>query len=321
MMRGMHALLLPIGLIEFMSKRLLVVFSALLALLSVVLYSAVGRSTNSVHTVAAAEGRPLVARSGVAVVDSSSPVESGEASTEEVAGVKGSDRSTSHDWKVASSLNWKMRAGSLGDQVSRATASADGEMALDLALKILECESLMRSHFRGSSPGDARGAAPDVQRVRVERIQDEQRIVADCQTIPGDLKEARNRLLEVAADRKIVGAASELFALGSRRVEVLKQLCSDARGGHLQSLVFASGNDHLLLQMTKEEQLALRYGLYVAANHAEVGRRVLPYLETAQALARALADGGANKFDFSQMRDETRASGEEVARRLLDRMK
>lgn len=120
-------------------------------------------------------------------------------------------------------VDWGKYPGSLSDQVSKALSERNPEMAGDLAAKMRECESIERS--LSGSEGNRSGVQESVelQRVRQERLVQEQRLFAGCQTLPRPWKEVRRRLLDVALSGGELGAASELFALGVQRPELLRQ--------------------------------------------------------------------------------------------------
>lgn len=116
----------------------------------------------------------------------------------------------------------------LNDQVGRALASNDGPMAAILAKVLSKCESdlemLKLERSEGHDPyADARLLAS-----RVERLQEYARKIAHCQTVPGDHVKVRLRLLDLAMQQGVVGAAKESFLAGSREPSTLSRMVNDA---------------------------------------------------------------------------------------------
>jgi hypothetical protein len=220
--------------------------------------------------------------------------------------------------RVVKGVSWGKYPGTLSDQVDRAISNRDGPMAADLAAVVRECDSLKRKHEDASvSNRTPLSESPNVLKVRAERIQEEQRNFAGCQTIGGNWKEIRTKLLETAFAGKVEGAASELFVLGVNRGEVVELLIADATAGHLQSLVLVSGNGSILPGLNESRQLQLRLGLMIAAQDPDVGDSVRPYLEMAQTLGRAMNAADFPKLDSFQAGDANLTGAQEVAARIV----
>jgi hypothetical protein len=205
--------------------------------------------------------------------------------------------------------------GTLNDQVERALAAKDGPVAANLASKLKECDINQRILEVESSQGARPNADPAVQAVRMERLLEYQRNIASCQTVPGDLKQVRLRLLDLAIQQGVVGAATESFLAGSRAPATLSHVVSDANSGDISALTNVAMYDTKVFGITREEQDAARYALKLAATDADVGTRVATYLKVAESYAVP-----NSSFDFSGISSAARTKGAETAERLKKRL-
>lgn len=207
-------------------------------------------------------------------------------------------------------------AGTLNDQVQRAFAAKDGAMAADLAGKLKECDINQKILEVESSQGARPDADPAVQAVRMERLQKYQRLHAACQTVPGDQKQVRLRLLDLAIQQGVVGAAIESFLAGSREPATLSQVVNDANSGDVSALTNVAMYDTKVFGISRDEQDAARYALKLAATDPDVGTRVATYLRIAESYAVP-----NSSFEFSAISNAARTKGTEAAERLKQRLR
>lgn len=193
-------------------------------------------------------------------------------------------------------------------------------MAINLADKLGECDMASRRLASGV-PNQPVGGSIAVQAEGVKQIQEYQRIAAACQTISGDLQHLRLRLLDVARENGVVGAAVESFALGSRRPEVLEAAVSDATAGDIKSLTFVSMHKSATFWMSVDAQQVARYALILAAKDSTVGALVRPYLDMAESLSVPLGGESQPKFDYSGLGSASRDEGVAIANRVINRVK
>lgn len=206
--------------------------------------------------------------------------------------------------------------GTLNDQVGRALAAKDGPMAANLAFMLKECEINMGILEVASSEGANPHTEPELLAMRLARLRQYEREFAACQTVPGDHKQVRLRLLDLAVHQGVVGAARESFSIGSREPATLSQLIRDANAGDRYSLLNVAMYDRKLFGITRDEQDAARYALKVGAADPEVGSRVVNSLRIAEEYAVP-----NSRFDFSEISGEARTKGAEIAERLKLRLR
>lgn len=222
--------------------------------------------------------------------------------------------------RLTKPLDWNQYPGTLNDQVEKALVTKDGEMSADLAAKILECEQdSMVLEVEGSQGGGA-AREPALQAVRSARLQELHRHIASCQTIAGDQKQVRIRLLDTAMEQKVLGAAALSFQAGVFRPDVLQRLARDAEQGDISSLSHVATYKAALFGIDPATQQAARYALKIASEDPVVGNRIINYYKRAEILAVVLAEEKSPKFDFSNMSDATRAEGNAIAARLVQRL-
>lgn len=205
--------------------------------------------------------------------------------------------------------------GSLNDRVGLALSKRDGVAAAKLAAQLHDCNLNDKVLEVESSKGADPHASPEIQAVRMARIQGYQRQIAACQTVPGDWAQVRRQLLDLAVEQGVPGAAGDSFSAGSRQPATLSRLAVDADSGDLQALSILSTYENGLLGISRQQQDAARYALKLVAADPEMGRRPAIHL----AIAESYATAGA-KFDFSNVSEASRTKGEEIAQRLKVRL-
>lgn len=206
-------------------------------------------------------------------------------------------------------------AGSMNDHVVRALSERNGAAAAKVAAQLHDCDINDKILSVESSKGSDPHATPELQAIRTARIQDYQRQIAACQTVPGDWAQVRRRLLDLAVEQGVPGAAADNFLAGSRHPTTLARLAVDADLGDLAALSILSTYENGILGISRQQQDAARYALKLATADPDVGRRPAIHL----AIAESYATPGA-KFDFSNVSEASRAKGEEIAQRLKARL-
>jgi hypothetical protein len=189
---------------------------------------------------------------------------------------------------------------------------------MDVAAKLWECKvaTLMLDPAYSSPSED-----PGIRAATVERTQKYQRINADCQTIVGDRDQGRLRVLDVAIEQKIAGAAVESFNQGVRRPDVLQSVVQDAQAGDIKSLTNIAYHKAETFDISADTQRASRYALEIASKDPVVGEMVRPYLRTAEIISVPVGGEAKPKFDDSNLSDEVRKEGKAIAERLISRIK
>lgn len=158
--------------------------------------------------------------------------------------------------------------------------------------------------------GSADADGPRVQAVRNERLLEYHRMVAACQTVPGDPLQVRLRLLDLATQKGVVGAATDSFEAGSRQPSTLSRVVSDAMTGDLRALTTLGIYDIKLFGVTRDQQDAARYALKLISADPTIGPRAQTFFRIAESY------GAPNShFDFSRISPAARALAEEIAQR------
>ncbi|MBC3876493.1 hypothetical protein H8K38_01595 [Undibacterium sp. FT79W] len=223
--------------------------------------------------------------------------------------------------EVGRHLDWNKYPGTLDSQIHRALESHNGEMAMDVAEKLWECPFVARMLNSTDFPQQPPSQDVAVQAARLKRIQNDQRINADCQTIAGDPDQWRLRLLEVAIEKRVAGAAVESFNLGVRRPEVLQAVVQDAQVGDIASLVNVASHKTTDFDISPDKQRAIRYALVVASEDPDVGKMVGKYRRTAEVSSVSLGGEVKPKFDDANLSDDMRKEANAIAERLVSRIK
>lgn len=223
--------------------------------------------------------------------------------------------------RIAPVINWSKYPGTLDSQVNRALGARDGSMAMDLANKLLECEVELLSQGNPVSRSGEVEASLGAQAEKVKQAHKSQRIISNCQTISGGTKEMRSRLLDLALEMGEAGAAVEIFLSGVQRPEVLRALVSDASAGDLKSLIYVAAHKPSFFSVDSSTQGAARWALEIAANDATVGHLARPYFEIAESLSVPLGGEARSKFDFSGLSAESRAQGQLIASKLIEKVR
>ncbi|MFY7820022.1 MAG: hypothetical protein ACOVP3_04170 [Rhodoluna sp.] len=206
-------------------------------------------------------------------------------------------------------------AGTLNDQIERALSINDGPGAASLAAKLNDCDIGLRILAVESSQGAQPNSDPAVQAIRLARLQEYERLVASCQTVPGDRNQLRLRLLDLAVQQGIMGAAVESFEAGSREPRTVSRVVGDAILGDLKSLTTIAMYDAKVFNVSRDVQDAARYALQLASNTPITGRRVVNYLKIAESYAAPNSE-----FDSSKISGAARTQGMEIASRLNNRL-
>lgn len=222
-----------------------------------------------------------------------------------------SDSAVAPARKVPASPSGHDVTGSLNDQLERAFATKDGPLAARVAAQLEECQISQGILEIQSLQGAYRNPYPETPNERMERLSGYQRNIAHCQTVPGDPIQARLRLLDLAMQQGVMGAARERFLAGSRDSATISHLVSDAQAGDDNSLMTVSLYDAKVFSIAQEDQDALRYALKLASLDPDVGEYAARKLHVAE--SHAVPD---SHFDFSAISSEARAKGAEIAERL-----
>lgn len=204
----------------------------------------------------------------------------------------------------------------LNDQVAHALAGKDGPMAAILANVLRRCESDLEILKLARSDGHDPYADAQLKASRVERLQEYARKIAHCQTVPGDHVKVRLRLLDLAMQQGVVGAAKESFLAGSREPSTLSRMVNDANLGDVSSIMTISLCEPRVFGITQEQQDAMRYALKLASVDPVVGEHVASVLR----IAEHYPDPDS-QFDFSAISNATRKNGAEIAERIKERLR
>ncbi len=205
--------------------------------------------------------------------------------------------------------------GNLNDQIHRAFTEKDGRLAANLASKLKECDVNMMILTVESSKGAPPDSDAALLEIRKERLQRYERMNASCQTVPGDQHQVRMRLLELAIQQEVVGAATESFEAGSRDPMTLSRVVGDASAGDIRALTTVAMHDIRVFGVTREDQDAARYALKLASIDPVVGERVVNYLKVAESYGAPNAN-----FDLSNISESVRSRGEDAAGKLRERL-
>jgi hypothetical protein len=217
--------------------------------------------------------------------------------------------------RIARDVNWDKYPGTLDAQIQTALSDRSGEKSADLANKLQECDV---AALMVSLPSTAQTQDVQLQAMHANQIQEYQRILARCQTVVGDRKQVRLKLLDVAVEQKVVGAAAESFGLGVRKAEVLQGVVSDATGGDLKSLYMVAANTLDSIGTTAERQQAIRYAMEVASQDPVVGKRVHRYLDMAESFSVYMY---GDKFNHTNISEDVRKEGLAISSRLVQKLK
>lgn len=213
--------------------------------------------------------------------------------------------------QIPASASGHDATGSLNDQLEQAFATRNGSLAARVAAQLEECQISQGILEIQSLPGAYRELYPETPNERMERLSGYQRNISYCQTVPGDHEQARLRLLDLAMQQGVIGAARERFLAGSRDSVTLSRLVSDAQAGDANSLMTVSLYDAKVFSIAQEEQDALRYALKLASRDPDVGEYAARKLHVAE--SHAVPN---SHFDFSGISSEARTKGAEIAERL-----
>lgn len=222
---------------------------------------------------------------------------------------------------VVPTIDWARYPGTLHTQVQQALQGRDGVMAADLARKLRECEAIAgQLQPKMIQRYAMTGGEAAVQAIRHERLQEYQRILANCQTVL-DSRSAQLALLDRAVEQRVIGAAVQSLHLFQRRPEVLQGVVRDAIAGDVSSLVVAASHLPSTLGMSKELQRSLRYAFELAAGDPDVGALVRRYVSIAESVAPLLRSETEPRFNHDGLTDAQRAQARDTAGQLVRRVK
>lgn len=280
----------------------------ILGVVAVACFATVAWKLNSIPT-------PQSVNAGDSVQPNSSQPAIGNQSSQRVATPESSNSSGSIAQVTGKSPTGSEASGTLNDQIERTFATGNGAAAAQLAGTLKDCDLNRRSMESDSRRGAPANLDPAVQAVRAERLQQYQRLEAACQTVPGDQNKMRLRLLDLAVQQGVVGAATDSFEAGSREPQILAHVVSDAALGDVRALATVAMYDAKLFNISQDDQDAARYALKLATSDAEIGPKVINWFKIAESY------GAPNsKFNFSEISQSARSKGEETARRIKQRL-
>lgn len=225
--------------------------------------------------------------------------------------------------RIAPVIDWGRYPGTLHTQIQQALQTSDGVMAVDLARKLWECDVTARLMRPESVQRqlDLGGNDVALSAIRNAEFQQNQRILANCQTVAGDPVQLRRALLDLGVTQHVVGASYDAYHLGRNSPEVQQGIVRDAFAGHVASLVTATSVKPAELGLSKDQQRVLRQAFELAANDADVGAKVRPYVGSAEVVAAALVGEPIRPFNHDGLTDVMRAQARLVAAQVVDRIK
>ncbi len=205
------------------------------------------------------------------------------------------------------SANWNKYPGTLNDQALYAITNQEGQMAFDVAALLFECLHITRQ----LTPATQQTLPPEL-------VLSLQREYANCQTLAGDSKHIRARLLKLAIEKDIRGAALAGMRSGLIDPPILQNVVRDAKSGDVESLVTITDDKPLTFGISSDTQAALRYALKLASQDPEVGKSIRPYLSLAEATAYALGNSKTKEFDLSGLSEAAKAEARIIAERIIN---
>jgi len=225
--------------------------------------------------------------------------------------------------RIAPVIDWGRYPGTLHTQIQQALRTSDGVMAVDLARKLWECDVTARLMRPESVQRqlDLGGNDVALSAIRNAEFQQNQRILANCQTVAGDPVQLRRALLDLGVTQHVVGASYDAYHLGRISPEVQQGIVRDAFAGHVASLVTATSVKPAELGLSKDQQRVLRQAFELAANDADVGAKIRPYVGSAEVVAAALVGEPIRPFNHDGLTDVMRAQARLVAAQVVDRIK
>jgi hypothetical protein len=208
--------------------------------------------------------------------------------------------------------------GTLQTQAELALSTRNGKMAADVARYIRECTTNSQLLSLELSSGQSASASPELQAIRKARLEEYNRQHSACQTLAGDPHQLRLKLLEIAVESQVFGAASDAFGAGSRSPAVLTGLSSDARAGDLGAIFQIAANLHSTVGVSWEEQLVFRYALQLAAESPQLKSAAQQYLREAVLWSSWLKGlpRPRKEFDFSSLSPQSRNEARVMVEKL-----
>jgi hypothetical protein len=294
---------------------ILVLVSAFLGLLVSILNppSPKSREQNSRVTEAQVESAPPPTSSGPSSVGAYEGG-SGASDSKMPNGTLNSPQNTAEQ-RPSAATAFSIYPGTLQTQVELALSSRSGKMAAGVARYIRDCTTNSQLLSIELSSGQSASASPELQAIRKARLEEYNRQHSACQTLAGDPHQLRLKLLEIAVESQVFGAASDAFGAGSRSPAVLKGLSSDARAGDLGAIFQIAASLHSTVGVSWEEQLVFRYALQLAAESPQLKPRAQQYLREA-VLWSSWLEGlprPRKEFDFSSLSSESRNQAKVIA--------
>jgi hypothetical protein len=141
---------------------------------------------------------------------------------------------------------------------------------------------------------------------------------ADCQTIAGDRDQWRLRLLEVAIEKRVAGAAIESFNLGVRRPEVIQRV-QDAQVATLNRLPMWLTIKLQLLRylLIRNVRSGMHWYSLRKTRLSEKGTNI----DIAETTSVPVGGEAKPKFDDANLSDDVRKEANAIAERLVSRIK
>lgn len=206
--------------------------------------------------------------------------------------------------------------GSLYDNVLRALDHQDSELAADMARLLSYCETI----------ADVLNANPKIKITGESSLisallLSARRDYAQCQTVPGDQQLMRKRLLKLAYDKNVPGAALEILNADYADPQLAASVINDALAGDFSSLRTIAVNNRNDLPVDADTLATLRYAFELAAHDPEIGDLIRPELLSAEKLAHLLGKINTEKFDHQGLSDANKQQASLIVARILARAK
>lgn len=222
---------------------------------------------------------------------------------------------------------WERYPRGLGAYVSEALDTGNANLAFSVATALSRCEAAERS-LRIFQTRMAEVPDAAVQKILVESYSEDQRALGQCQTVVGDAEEIKLRLLQLAYDKSVVGAAAALVTLGKVDSKLSQALLRDAQAGHLVSMALVAGQDAGSFGSDPSTFASIQLALVILADSKETSYFSKGALALADQFAtyhhasrnasqeniRNAAAAWAGESYVSSVRDQVRSPSDEVKR-------
>lgn len=184
----------------------------------------------------------------------------------------------------------------LGAAAEEALQKGDAKDSFELANYLRQCANV---DVTLSAARDLLQETQDASRREqyVARVDSLTSVQRSCQSIAGDVRELRQRLLEIAAKGGVVGAAAEYFVLASGgghpvvNSEIVGQLRNDVDAGDLYSLGVIAGTAARLSAVSVNERLVYVNALSLLAGDKDSSIRAGAQSGYRGALLYAISEG------------------------------